>query len=194
MISEQDWRVGRAIKGYSGMFPKSLCATVFKSGRRDGYHDVRAIPEGGANYLTPNELSVFAFPVEWRSEVAAGRIGVLTISSRDANGITEELLTVLDLLANIIGFLFSLYAVHDRKKLEQEGITIPDGERKGHGFPDDMPHTEEGKRFVDAVVGLRRFVAGHFERRLLAYKTHKIADKRLYYSNSEISGSQNDNR
>src|SRR5207248_1480150 len=30
---DRDWRVGRAIKGYSGAFPESMCAKVFDAGQ-----------------------------------------------------------------------------------------------------------------------------------------------------------------
>lgn len=181
MVSEQNWRVGRAIAGFLGMVPNSMCAQVFQSGHGDGFNDVNKRPQGMPNYITPGELSVFSFPVEWRSEEGAGRIGVLTISSRHANSISVELKTIIELLANIVGFLFSLYAVRDRTALEQEGEVALRSSEPMRGFSEVRGDTEQGRQFTAAVVGLRRSVAEYFEGRMLAQQTHQLTDGSLSF-------------
>jgi len=182
MASEQDWRVGKAIKGFSGIFPESRCAQVFKSGRPRGFSDAEKLAEGEPNYWTPNELSMFAFPVTWQSEEGAARIGILAISSRSANSIRVELRTIMEFLANVVGFLFSLYAVRDRKALEQEGrqdgSTNPETARQLRGFS-GIRNTKEGRRFAAAACGLRRLIAGHFEGDLIARTKHRLENGKI---------------
>jgi hypothetical protein len=42
--------------------------------------------------------------------------------------------------------------------------------------------TEEGMRFAAAVIGLRRVVAGYFEKRMIAEQIHRRKDESLYSS------------
>ena len=184
MVSERDWRVGRGIKGFSGLFPESMCARVFNVGQMEGFHDATKLPQGMPNYETPDERSVFSFPVEWRSEEGAGRIGVITISAREANSISDEIKTLVDLLANIVGFLFSLYAVGHRRELEREGAVSLGNDRPMRGFS-KLPDSDAGKRFATAVAGLRRVIAGHFERAMIAQGRHASKDGNLYCTSME---------
>jgi predicted nucleotide-binding protein len=177
-LAEHDWRVGRAVKGFPRGFPQSMCAKVFQTGRRDGFDDVRRLPHGTPNYWTPNELSVFSFPVEWRSDEGAGRIGVLTISSRRENSVSPELKMLLDLVANIVGFLFSIYGVRDRKTLEKEGSSMTSRSGQMWGFSANSD-TEDARRFAAAVVGLRRAIAGYFEKIMIAQGKHGIVSDEL---------------
>jgi len=181
MVSEQNWRVGRAIAGFSREFPSSMCAQVFQSGHQDGFQDVNRRPQGMPNYRTPGELSVYSFPVEWRSGKGAGQIGVLTISSRHANSISVELKAVVELLANVVGFLFSLYAVSDHEALEQEGEVALESFEPMRGFS-EVQDTEQGRQFVAAVTGLRRVIAGYFEGRMITQQKHQLIDGNLWFS------------
>ncbi|MEA5414230.1 TIR domain-containing protein [Synechococcus sp. BA-132 BA5] len=177
IVSEMDWRVGHAIKGFSGVFPLSMCAKAFDSGDINGFRDLGMIPQGLPNYKTPNELSVFSFPVEWRSEMGAGRIGVITISAQRANSIKPELMTLMNLLANIIGFVFSLFAVSNRINLGRAASKIK-GLQSARGFS-KVKDTEQGRMFAEEVAALRRMIAGHFENSLLAQQKHIIKDGRI---------------
>lgn len=174
-VGERDWRVGRAIKGYQRGFPLSMCAKVFQSGRRDGFEDVRQLPHGSPNYKTPEELTVFSFPVEWRSDEGSGRVGVLTISGRFANSISPDLKSLLDLVANIVGFLFSVYGTRTRSVLMKEGFAVTD-ERSPLKGVTSAADTEEARRFAAAVTGLRRRIAGHFETAMVAQGRHRLVD------------------
>jgi predicted nucleotide-binding protein len=61
LTDEPNWRIGRAIEGFSGDVPHSLCAKVFESGQFDGFNDLGRRALGMPNYETPGELSVFSF-------------------------------------------------------------------------------------------------------------------------------------
>lgn len=181
VVSQRDWRVGHAIRGYLGLFPESMCARVFETGKIDGFNDVRKLPQGVPNYKTPDELAVFSFPVEWRSEEGAARIGVITISSRLANSVDDELIMLLGLLANVVGFLFSLYAVRDRQTLKDEGEGVLGKVGSPRGFS-ALSDSEGGRRFAAEATGLRRVIAEHFEAKLLAERRHVLREGELHFS------------
>lgn len=181
VMSERDWRIGRAITGFSKMLPQSMCANAFESGTLVGYDDERKMSPGMPNYKTPGELSVYSFPVEWRSQDGTGRVGVITVSSRKAHAVGDELRAIINLLANIVGFLFSLYAVRHRSELEREGVIAADDSAPTRGFSGN-PNVKNGKRFVAAVRGLRRVVAGYFEKNMFAQRRHQLADGRIVVS------------
>lgn len=187
LTAEPDWRIGRAIPGFIHMVPQSICANAFERGKLVGYEDVRKRTVGLDNYETPGELSVFSFPVEWRSEHGKGRIGVFTISSQKVDSISPKLQTLIDLLSNVIGFLFSLYAVGSRAALEARG-SLPNLPSSTRGFS-NISDTEEGRRFAAAVIGLRREIAGYFETHMKIHNRHQLRDKNLWCSADQSGGS-----
>jgi hypothetical protein len=175
VVSERDWRVGRAIEGFSGQNPISMCAQVFQSGRSSGFDDSRIIAAGIPNYETPDELSVWSYPVEWRSEHGNFRIGILTISSKNANSVDEKLKAMMEFLAQVVGFIFSLHGVINRKTLEKDGyVRFNLSAMRGYS---EFRSTKQGIRFAQAVVGLRRSTSRYFEQMRLNEKKHRLIER-----------------
>ena len=113
---------------------------------------------------------------------------MITVSSREANSITGELTTVIDLLRNVVGFLFSIYAVRHRKNLAKEGEAVPPRSRSLRGFT----LTSDGEdriTFIAQVTGLRRQIASSFERNFSCNGTHKQVGTTLRYSTLSSSES-----
>jgi len=157
-----------------------MCARVFEEGEWHRNDDVGQQLDGVPNYLTEDERSLCSFPVEWRSDQGRGRIGVITISSRYPNSISDEFQSMIDLLANIVGFLFALYAIGSRKGLMDEGnYALKVSRHPKRGIL--VPNTAAGKRFATAVFGLRRQIAGYFEQRMLRQHRHRFKDGKLTY-------------
>jgi len=172
IVSERDWRVGRAIEGFSGKNPISKCAEVFQSGRSSGFDDARMIAPGIPNYETPDELSVWSYPVEWRSEHGNFRIGVLTISSKSADSVDEKIKAMMEFLAQVVGFIFSLHGVINRKTLEKDGsVSFDLSKMRGYN---EFRSTKQGVRFAQTVVGLRRSISRYFEQMRLNEKKHHL--------------------
>ncbi len=179
--SNPNWRVGRAISGFSGTSATSNVAKVFSEGRPWGKDDVILV-DGMPNYLTKGERSVYSFPVEWRSEQGAGSIGVITVSSREPNSISEQLKQAINLLANVVGFIFTLYAIGSREVLEKEGANAKKYSKHPGSGIHIVSDAADAQRFGAGVSGLRRQIAGYFEDRMLREHRHSWVNGKLTYA------------
>jgi hypothetical protein len=104
---------------------------------------------------------------------------VLTISSSQANAISDEVKAQVELLANVIGYMFSMYAVSHRPQLQKEGEKALKISRYTRGF-NNMHDTEAARQFALEISGLRRLIADYFENIMLAEKKHVLVDQHLH--------------
>jgi hypothetical protein len=166
-----DWRIGRGIPGYaSDMHPRSMCAMAFHKEGAWSMPDLSRQAESAHNYDTEDEGAFYVTPVQWRTHEGHASIGVLAISGRRPQSITLALQTGVDLLANVIGYLFSLHAVVNRRNLDCEA---PDIQRNSNlvGIS-QLIHGKPGERFVRRAVALRRRIAKYFVEGFIAQGIH----------------------
>jgi hypothetical protein len=175
---EKRWLEGRVLAGYDEEGESlSNCARVFSSGRANyvsNTADTRKI-----NYEVEDEQSVFSAPVEWRlkegSDPARASVGVLAISSNARFSINEKIRNRTRGLANILGFLFSMYALNNQAKLDSE-YKAATCEINPRPVGISRNASEE---FVHRVVALRRKIALHFENAFIKRKIHGLEEGKL---------------
>lgn len=170
-FASESWRVGRAIPGYSHGHPLSNCALVFKDGRSNYHNNISIAWEQTDNYDTEDEKSVYTVPVQWRSHHGNASVGVLAISSKYPNYIPDPLKVRVELLGNVIGYLFSIYAVGSLDGLDEEqgplvtmGMDIKDG---GNNL------------YRRQVAALRRQISSYFESSFIRTGRHQLGQTAL---------------
>lgn len=164
---EKSWRVGRAISGYDQRKATSNCAKVFQRGGLSYKPDLQNPTQQKTNYATEDELAIYTVPVEWNTHKGRARIGVLAISSRFPKYIPDQLRVRMQLLGNIVGFLFSLYAISSMADLEAEAFQQP--QEKLHGVGIDS----SDEQFIRHAITLRRKIATYFEQAFRVSGKHK---------------------
>lgn len=170
-FAEEGWRVGRAIPGYSGAHPLSNCALVFKDGRSNYRNNLSIAWEGTGNYDTADEKSVYTVPVQWRSHHGNASVGVIAVSSKYPNYIPDPLKVRVELLGNVIGYIFSMYAVGSLDGLDEEPgplATIGMDTKKGGN-----------SIYRRQVTNLRRQISAHFESSFIRMGRHQLDQKTL---------------
>lgn len=170
-FTERSWRVGRAISGYDHGRATSNCAKVFQQGVAKYKRDLQIPTQREGNYATEGELSVYSVPVEWRTHEGNVRIGVLAVSSRYPRYIPDHLRVRMQLLGNIVGFLFSLYAISNMSDLETETSRLPQGSLPQVGI--EIGRNSSAEQFIRRAIALRRQIATHFEHEFLKLGSHK---------------------
>lgn len=176
-FEENSWRVGRAISGFNGGVSGSMCAKVFRDGSSQYKSDLAASNRNFPNYDTPDEQSLLSVPVEWRSSIGRGRLGIITVSSKHPDYIREEIRIRIQLLGHIIGYLCSLYAHHNNEELKREIATFKPVDPLPVGV--EVSDIELAEDFVNQVLSFRRKIAVHFERKFLHLGSHSVADGKL---------------
>jgi hypothetical protein len=176
---ENKWLEGRVLAGYDedgGAL--SNCATVFARGRENYISNTDSERAKATNYEVEAEKSVLSIPVEWRlkeeNAPAKASIGVIAISSREPYAVSPELKDRTRGLANLYGFLFSLYALNNQAKLDAELKTF-DSSIGPVGISRNAP-----PEFVRRVVALRRKIARHFESGFVRKGLHVLKDGALW--------------
>jgi hypothetical protein len=176
-FNERRWYEGRVLPGYDDGYPQSICATAFMTGRAIPIPDTSETRE--PNYDVESEAAVFSVPVEWRLKGGSAKasVGVLGISSALPRSISPEIQRRTIGLANLLGFLFSMYAQNNEARLNTETEGLKLGGRP-IGISRDAPED-----FIRRAVVLRRKIAGHFETGFLKVTqskvTHSLVDGKL---------------
>lgn len=174
VFEQEGWRIGRAIPGFDRGLPLSNCAQTFLTGGSSYKNDLRVVMRG-QNFETHDEKSVYTVPVRVRSHQGAASVGVVAVSSRHPNSIPDPLKVRVELLANIIGYLFSLFAVNSMSELASD----PDYDAVGQVNGVKAEASPGGEAFTRRVVELRRAIASHFESQFIHEGIHTRADERL---------------
>lgn len=177
---EQDWLEGRAIPGYDGPRPLSNCARVFQTGAAHAIPDTQKLAGTKANYLVPNERSVYTVPVEWRTNEGTASIGVIALSSKEPKGISKEVQEKADNVAILMGSLFSLFAT---RSISADPEAAPSYTSTPGSFPVGISRTST-PIFARRAVSLRRQVAQYFEDHFLAENVHTFIGDRLVVASS----------
>lgn len=169
---EPAWRIGRAIAGYYYRRPASNCARVFKALAANYKNDLSDAYEQADNYTTPSELSVYSVPVQWRTRSGNASIGVIAVSSPFPNSIPERLMSRVEFLTTVVGYVFSLYAAHaifdEDEKVEPTRI--------GYALV-----SETDLEFVRSATALRRRIARYFEMQRLGDGLHVLESPAVRY-------------
>jgi hypothetical protein len=180
---EQKWLEGRVLAGYDEEAgPLSNCATVFMRGRENYISNTESGRTQANNYEVESEKSVLSMPVEWRlkeeNAPAKASVGVLAISSREPYAVNTELRDRIRGLANLYGFLFSLYALNNQAKLDAE-LKQYDAGVLPVGVSRNAPPD-----FVRRVVAMRRKIAHYFESDFIKKGIHTLKDGQLVVTKS----------
>jgi len=176
-FEESKWRIGRAIPGFDNGDTLSNCARVFQSGVTSSKPNLQHLQGQRDNYLTEEELAVYTEPIEWRTSEGNSRVGILAISSKEPDSITERIQQRVNFLAIVIGQLFSLYAMSSislNNSQESPGNAI--SVKTIRGFDGDG---HLNTNFINRTISIRREISRYFEHKFIKNRMHELKNGEL---------------
>lgn len=176
-LEESKWRIGRAIPGFDNGDTLSNCARVFQSGVASSKPNLQHLQGQGDNYLTEEELAVYTEPIEWRTSEGNSRVGILAVSSKEPESITERIQQRVNFLAIVIGQLFSLYAMssislNSSQESPENAISV----KTIRGFDGDG---HLNTNFINRTISIRREISRYFESKFIRNKIHELENGEL---------------